>query len=254
LDNIQSNTLFVGRNLVYLPTCHSTNTYAAQITADNKVFEGTVVLTDCQTAGRGQRGNGWEAEPYQNITLSVVFYPHFLKAHQQFDLNIAMAWGIYLFFSQHLPPERLKIKWSNDIFFEDRKICGMLIENTLKAEQIEKSIVGIGINVNQTQFFYPKATSIQMITKQAYDLKVLIGQLCDCIEQSYLLLQQGKIDQLRTNYLEKLYRMGEKSFFVATENEHYFEGVITGITQEGKLAIETNGRIETFSFKTIRFL
>ena len=157
---IQPNTLFTGKIIKYLPTCHSTNDIAAEMIQSQEVFEGTIIITDHQTTGRGQRGNSWEAAIGQNLTLSLILKPTFLRASDQFQLNVAVSLGVHEFLSQYLP-EGLTIKWSNDIYHYDKKLGGILIENTLQGYNIGYSVIGIGLNINQKQFENIRGTSLR---------------------------------------------------------------------------------------------
>ena len=174
-----------------MPTCHSTNDIATQmIQSGENVFEGTVIVTDNQTAGRGQRGNAWEASVGENLTFSIIFKPNFLKASDQFQLNVAVSLGVFDFLSEFID-EGLTVKWSNDIYYEDKKMGGILIENTLQGYQIGHSVVGIGLNINQTQFANIRATSLRNITQnpQKYDLSEMLKKLLEYIEKNYLIIK-----------------------------------------------------------------
>ncbi len=251
---IQPNTLFTGKNIKYLPTCHSTNDIAAEMIQSNQAFEGTIVITDHQTAGRGQRGNTWEASVGQNLTFSLILRPSFLKASEQFQLNVAVSLGVHAFLNAFVA-DGLKIKWSNDIYHYDKKIGGMLIENTLQGYHIGYSVVGIGLNINQTDFGVPTASSLRNITQQssAYDLSAMLRALAEQIEKYYLLLKQGQYDRLKHLYLSVLYRYQEWHYF--KKNDTVFLGQIIGIDTYGKLAIETEeAEIQYFDFKEVAFV
>ena len=147
---IYPKTLFVGQNIIYLPTCQSTNNEALQFLADGTAYEGDMVVTDGQTQGRGQRGNQWIAQSGQNLTFSLVLQPTFLLASEQFWLNMAVSLAVYDSLSPFIPAG-LRIKWPNDIYVNDRKMGGILIENALQGYNLAHSVVGIGLNINQTQ-------------------------------------------------------------------------------------------------------
>ncbi|MCU0469379.1 MAG: biotin--[acetyl-CoA-carboxylase] ligase [Arcicella sp.] len=251
---IQPNTLFTGKSLKYLSNCHSTNDIAAQmIQSEQQVFEGTVIITDHQTAGRGQRGNTWEAHIGENLTFSVIFKPNFLKAHEQFQLNVAVSLGVLDFLTEYVD-ENLTVKWSNDIYYENQKMGGILIENTLQGYHIGYSVVGIGLNVNQIAFSHPQATSLRNITQNPlkYDLSELLAKLLEHLEKNYLAIQQGKYESLKIRYLSNLYRYQEYHYF--RKNGQLFTGQIVGIDETGKLAIETDGIILYFDFKEVEFV
>jgi len=185
---IPAKTLFAGKNLVYVPQCHSTNTLAAALGEKIGTPEGTVVITDHQTAGRGQRGKTWEAEPGKNLTFSLILKPYFLAAKDQFQLNEAISVGIARYIASRVV-HNVAIKWPNDILVQDKKVCGILIENHLHSESIGCSIVGIGLNINQQSFAETNAESIGMITGLDYHLRDEFEALLHALEACYLELK-----------------------------------------------------------------
>ncbi len=250
MSKIRPKTLFFGKNLVYLPSCQSTNDEAARLLQQNAAHEGTIVITDNQTAGRGQRGNSWQTTPGQNLTLSIVLKPHFLTATQQFNLNIAISVGIFDFLEPYLGTA-LKIKWPNDIYVENKKLGGILIENTLQNSRIESSIVGIGLNINQSDFVNLNATSLGQFTGQFYDLEYLLAELAEQLEKNYLLLRNNKFNALKVKYLQNLFRYQETHWF--EYNGERLTGTIIGIDSLGRLAIDIQG-IRYFDFKEVQFV
>ncbi|EAY31097.1 biotin--[acetyl-CoA-carboxylase] ligase [Microscilla marina] len=251
MHNLTLNTLFVGKPVIHLPTCHSTNTYARNLAAKERVVEGTVILTSEQTAGRGQMGNRWESEPYQNMTLSIVLCPTFLKISEQFHLNIAISLGIYNFLNQYLDDE-LKIKWPNDILYKHYKLGGILIENVIKGQYIEHAIIGIGLNINQGGFQTPKASSLKLLTGQHYSLEELIPKLLKSIEETYLRLRQYQVNDLKNEYLGCLFRCNKKYTF---KSDVLFEGKIVGIDEYGRLLVEGETQeVKAYNFKEIAFI
>ncbi len=250
---IYPKTLFIGQIIQYLPSCQSTNDEAASLIAQSDPNEGLLVITDNQTAGRGQRGNQWEAKPGENLTFSLVLKPGFLIAADQFWLNMAISLGIYDTL-QPLLGHSLRIKWPNDVYVDDLKLGGILIENTLHGYGISWSVVGIGLNVNQTEFGYSTATSLQheMPLPNAYDLQGLLGRLCETLEQRYLQLLSGQRETLKINYLQTLYRYQQEHSFES--QGRYFRGTICGIDASGRLAISVNGQVQYFGFKEVSFI
>lgn len=248
--NIPPNTLFVGRNIVYLPSCHSTNDIAASLSKDTNVAEGTTVVTNNQTSGRGQRGNSWEAEPGKNLTFSVILKPSFLLAAEHFQLNMAVSTACYHFLSQYFPDD-VSIKWPNDLYVGHKKLGGILIESVIKNNRLEEAIIGIGININQEQFSEYKATSMKLISKVEYSLEKLLPQLLTSLEQFYLKLKTRDLSYIQKIYLKNLYFYQKKRTF---KTNHIFEGVITGIDAIGRLQVEVEGRTHSFSFKEIEFV
>jgi BirA family biotin operon repressor/biotin-[acetyl-CoA-carboxylase] ligase len=253
LYKIYPKTLFIGQIIQYLPSCQSTNDEAAALIALKDPNEGLLVITDNQTAGRGQRGNQWEAKAGENLTISLILKPSFLIATDQFWLNMAISLGIYDTL-QPLLGASLRIKWPNDIYVDDRKLGGILIENTLHGYSIAWSVVGVGLNVNQVEFGYSTATSLQKESPlpNAYDLPGLLSRLCETLEQRYLQLLSGQRDALKINYLQILYRYQEEHTFESEGKP--FRGTIGGIDANGRLAINVDGEIRYFSFKEVSFV
>ena len=248
---IQPNTLFFGKVINFLPSCHSTNDIAAELIQNADVFEGTIIITDHQTAGRGQRGNTWQTQAGENLTFSLILKPKFLKANQQFWLNIAVSLGVQECLTELLGGG-VKIKWSNDLYYNNQKIGGMLLENSLQGYQIGYSVIGIGLNVNQSEFPMPTATSLRQITNQWYDLETVLEKLIICLEKNYLALQNGQYETLKTRYLSTLFRYEETHYF--EQNGHRFLGKITGISETGQLALEIEEETQYFDFKEITFV
>ncbi|GAA4457458.1 biotin--[acetyl-CoA-carboxylase] ligase [Nibrella saemangeumensis] len=250
---IYPKTLFVGQKFEYLPTCQSTNDVAADHIAQSEPDEGLVILTDDQTAGRGQRGNQWEAQAGHNLTFSLILRPSFLNATEQFWLNMAVSLGI----ADALEPltgELLRIKWPNDLYLENQKLGGILIENTLQGYLIAWSVIGIGVNINQTQFSFPTATSLlqRFPVEEEYNRPALLTIILESLEQRYLQLRTGQRNLLRASYLQRLFRYQEEHSFIA-DNEH-FRGCIVGIDATGRLAIQTNSQLRYFGFKEVEFV
>jgi BirA family transcriptional regulator, biotin operon repressor / biotin---[acetyl-CoA-carboxylase] ligase len=231
--------------------CESTNTYLQDLQRSQAVDEGFVVFARQQTAGRGQRGAAWESRAGQNLTASLLLRPNFLSPQRVFWLNIVVSLGI-LEALQQLTGLPFQIKWANDIFINDKKIAGILIENQMSQDQIETSIVGIGLNVNQLDFQEPKAVSLAMLTQKNYDIEVICRALVQGILGKYRQLAAAQDELLRSRYLQNLYRYQEWHLFEIAGKK--VAGQILGINAEGKLALETDNTIRYFGLKEIKFL
>jgi BirA family transcriptional regulator, biotin operon repressor / biotin---[acetyl-CoA-carboxylase] ligase len=251
LYKIPANTLFMGKNLVYVPECHSTNTLASQLCQRAATAEGTVVITDNQTNGRGQRGNVWLSDPHKNLTFSIILKPTFLRPSDQFNLTIAISLALRDFLT-HRKLGVVKIKWPNDILINDKKVCGILIENTLTGDVLQCSVVGIGLNVNQDSFLIDSASSMKVVAGQDFNLSDELSHLLEFLERRYLQLRSGKTGDLRNDYLSSLYGMGEQRSFMDAAGE--MQGVIEGINPQGKLLIDTREGIKSYDLKEIRFM
>jgi len=206
-----------------------------------------------QYAGRGQQQNRWHSEPGKNLTFSLLLKPSFLSISMQFDLTRAVSLGIINALEPFLG-EKLKIKWPNDIYYSDKKLGGILIENVLQGSQIKNSVIGIGLNINQEIFplELPGAVSVKQILHRDYDLKFILSEICKNIEAAYLSLKSGRYDAVRNAYKERLYRLNEEKYY--RSDGHIFKGIITGVTDEGLLLMVSDDREQEYNLKEIEFL
>ena len=248
---VTPKTLFTGQQLIWLPACTSTNTEAQNLILQNRASDGCTIITDFQTAGRGQRGNQWEGAPAENLMLSVVWQPTFLAAAQQFRLSQAVALGVHDWATTLLGPDaKLKLKWPNDLYYGDQKLGGILIENSLSGAKIQHSIIGIGLNINQQGFAVPTATSFGQITGRAYGRELQAARLLECLERRYLQLRAGQVGQLRQAYLQVLYRYQETHAFVV--DGKMVNGQIVGVEDDGRLAVAIGNELRRFGMQEIR--
>lgn len=234
---IPANTLFLGKHLVFVPECHSTNTLALQLSQKPSTTEGTVVITNNQTAGRGQRGNAWESAPGMNLTFSVVLRPSFLPLKDQFYLTMAASLALHDYLSAKTG-KLIAIKWPNDILVHEKKICGILIENQVQGSRFIAAVAGIGLNVNQSRFSAGTATSMLQLTGTEESLELVLHGLLEFIEARYLQLRRQDHQGLKEEYLSRLYALREPRRFVSQGQP--FEGVIQGVDENGRLAVETH--------------
>jgi BirA family biotin operon repressor/biotin-[acetyl-CoA-carboxylase] ligase len=249
LYNIQVKHLIVGNYLIYLPECHSTNDVLSELSEKQELAEGTILITNNQTKGKGQRGNSWETSPEKNLTLSLLLLPQFLSPHLNFLLNIFVSLSLKDFFST-LGFE-ISIKWPNDIYYHRHKMAGILIQNTLRSKEIVSSIAGIGINVNQESFQVVHASSIYLESGKILDLNTVFNQLVEKLDQRYLQLREGRHEEMIREYTEHLYWLGHLHEFY---DGAYFQGIIRGIDPQGKLLVERSGKMKSYDLKEIRFI
>lgn len=248
---IPAKTLFVAQKLIYVPECHSTNSLINELNDQSGLPEGAVVITDNQTAGRGQRGNSWISEPRRNLTCSILLQTGFLQAKDQFQLNMVISLSI-LKALKGLVSQIIKLKWPNDIYIEGRKIGGILIESQLQGESLTSSIVGIGINVNQEQMDQPRAASLYNFSHTEFDLNEIFQSLMESVEHEYIELRSGRTAMLKQQYLNALYKYKEEQQF-EYGNER-FNGFIHDVDEQGKLIVNSRGRIQRFAFKEVKFI
>ncbi|MFN8295616.1 MAG: biotin--[acetyl-CoA-carboxylase] ligase [Chitinophagales bacterium] len=251
-----NNTFFTGKFLLHLPSVDSTNNYAKEFLAKSSPIDGTVILADEQFAGRGQSGTIWLADANKNLTFSIIYHTSFLRATEQFYLNMAISLGIsYALHSiiQLYNNSIIQIKWPNDIYANNKKIAGILIENTISGMNLKYSVIGIGLNVNQENF--PKeinATSFKTLLGKDADKNIILDTVLASIEKYFLLLKERKFDRLKKEYIENLFRYKIVSKY--KKGEEIFEGSIIDIDEIGNLMLETTTGIQKFRFKEISFL
>lgn len=248
---VTPQTLFTGQQLLWLPACASTNSEAQALIVQNRASDGCTIITDFQTAGRGQRGNHWQGAPAENLMLSVVWQPTFLAATEQFRLSQAVALGVHDWAATLLSTDaKLKLKWPNDLYYGDQKLGGILIENTLSGPKIQYSIIGIGMNINQLAFPMATATSFSAVTGRAYVRETLAARLLECLERRYLQLRAGQVGTLRRDYLQALYRYQESHNFIV--NGQTVSGQIVGVENDGRLAVAIGNELRRFGLQEIR--
>ncbi len=247
------NPIFIGKVLHDFDQLSSTNEYATELLSKSNPAEGTVISTYNQQAGRGQIGSSWESAPNRNISLSVILYPNFLQPTQQFELNKAISLAVRSFLAKNLSAE-VFIKWPNDIYVQDKKIAGILIQNSITSNNIKSSVVGIGINVNQ-KFFEtaPNATSLSAQTNNFFDLNTLRLELFAALEYYYLKLKSGSFSNLNTIYLERLLNYNNEALYEDVQGERFL-GTIVGVDDLGKILIVINGEKRSFNIKEIQLI
>lgn len=254
LQNNIFSGLFVGQNLITFKQIGSTNTSLKDLLSNSRpVPEGTVIMAESQTAGRGQQQNRWHSEPGKNLTFSILLKPSFLSPNNQFDLTRAVSMGIFNAL-EPLLGSPLRIKWPNDIYYENKKLGGILIENILQGTLIKNSIVGIGLNINQDNFplDIPGAVSLKQILHKDYELKSILSDICKNIEAAYLELRSDRFEHLRKAYAERLYWLNEDKIFRA--GNQVFNGIIKGVKDSGLLIVEHDGAASEYNQKEIEFL
>ncbi len=255
MQNNTFSTLFVGQNLIKLPAVDSTNNFLKSLVSNSEPLpEGTVIMADDQFAGRGQQNNIWKVEPGKNLTFSVLLKPTFLPLDNQFLLNMCVSIAINNVLARILG-EEISIKWPNDIYFQNKKMGGVLIENTLVGSTIKNAVIGVGINVNQQHFeaeLAVNATSIFQILQKDVNLIGLMAEICSELESLYLQLRSGKDNKLRQMYVDKLYQVNKVALY--EKDGEVFEGMIRGVSDTGLLQLDKQDERCEFNFKEISFL
>lgn len=238
---------------IHLTEVDSTNNYIKEIIDCENVEDVFIVSTDFQTGGRGQKGNDWESEHGKNLTFSILLKPDFILARNQFIISQLVSLAVKDTLSEYT--DEISIKWPNDIYWKDKKICGILIENSLMGEHILQSITGIGLNINQTEFKSdaPNPTSLSRITGNSYNLDEILGKVVNNILSYYQLAKDGNTTEIVSLYKNALFRKDGYHFY--NDGVEDFEAKIKDIEPSGLLALEKpNGTIRKFAFKEVKYI
>ncbi len=231
----------------------STNQELNDLNKSTSIPEFSVVVASEQTAGRGQMGNSWESEPGKNLTFSIIIRPSFLPIQQQFRITQLITLALVRLLNPLL--KNVSIKWPNDIYCDDKKIAGILVENSLKGDKIEYSIIGIGLNVNQEIFRSNAANpvSLKQLTKQDFDIYELLNQLIVHFVEIYSDWKVERNDEwLHKNYMENLYR--KNGIHPFKDSHGKFFATIAEIKPSGHLILQTkSGNFRTYAFKEVSF-
>lgn len=248
---IPANTLFMGKVVEYMPSCHSTNDTAREMLAKPDTSEGLVVITDHQTAGKGQRGNSWLSADGMNLTFSVILKPNFLDVSRQFYLNMISSLAVMKTVKHFLPEVNAQVKWPNDVLIDTQKTCGILIENGIKKNRLDYSIVGIGLNVNQHAFGLNTATSLAHVSGRLFSLQHVLEHLLHQLEGLYLSLKASKYVEIKESYLQNLVGYRQRRKYRA---EFLFDAQIVDVLDSGKLKLNSSRGDELFDFKEVEFI
>ena len=255
-----AKTWFLGKKVIFLPECHSTNDYLSNLLRSSKIPDGTIVWTDYQSSGKGQRGNQWQSVKGENILASIIIRLPWLSIKDQFLLPFSIGLAIRDCLQQYVDIP-VKVKWPNDIYLSNRKICGILCETSLSGSSIEHAVVGFGININQMKMDHPFATSLKLITDREYNREKVLEEVIVSLEKWLLILKSstGK-EKILEAYHSNLYGINEIKTFQA---DGQFDGIIKGVDDRGDLCIffvnyfkhpELNQTIKSFGLKEISMI
>ncbi len=252
------NTLFIGKNVLFLPEVESTNTYAINLLRNVNVIEGTVIYTNNQTLGKGQRGTVWSSEIGKNITLSAILQPKSLNISQSFYLSKITALACYDVLTELLDASHydIKIKWPNDILVNKKKIGGILIENNINGSYIQHAVIGIGLNINQQNFgeLSDIATSISIEKNREFDTSFIMELLFSKLEKWYLKLKENKLDLIHSVYLSHLFGLNETVHFMDNSGQNFYAEIIN-VEENGKLLVRnTDEELLTFDIKEVKMI
>jgi BirA family biotin operon repressor/biotin-[acetyl-CoA-carboxylase] ligase len=241
-------------NLIKLNATESTNTFLKELRRSEALQNFTVVRAENQLVGRGQMDASWHSESGKNLTFSVFVKFKALDLKNQFYLSKAVSVGLLTVLNSELNTN-FSIKWPNDILADGFKIAGTLIENSVKKTKITESVIGIGLNVNQTFFDkLPKATSLKKISNQNFDLEILLTKIINALKKYIQLLDQNEFETIDEMYFKYLYKLGVPSMFKDAYGE-LFMGKILTVTQAGLLQLEVQDEnVKSFDLKQVSFV
>ena len=246
--------LFLGAQFIHLKEVDSTNEFAQRLLVDQPL-EGTVITTDVQTTGRGQAGTRWEAAAGQNVLMSTILYPKALLAREAFVLGQLTALAVWQAIHAIYPDADLHIKWPNDILLDGQKVAGILIENQLRGSNVESSIIGIGINVNQAIFppGFGNPTSLFLYSGQHLEREAFKEQVLDKLEAAYLRLRRHGPTSFKRDFDARMYSYRAKTLLEFDGQQVHCQ--ILGTDAQGHLWVELpDGSERTFAHKEVRWI
>jgi BirA family biotin operon repressor/biotin-[acetyl-CoA-carboxylase] ligase len=240
----------------------STNAAAIRaLNAGEEIANGAVFITDAQTSGRGQGTNSWHASPGDNLTLSMATYPAHLAVGRLFALNQLSSLAVADTVKHFLPDDiaaTVRLKWPNDVYVGKQKIAGILVQNGLRGSIISWSVLGIGLNVNETNFpesLQKTATSMALLAGHDFELKGVLDYLLERLGANYKLTTPGLLRELDKRYHQQLYRLNVPGRYQLVESGANFFAVLRGINEAGQLRLElAEGGERVFSLREIRFI
>ncbi len=240
-------------NIIRLKETDSTNKYINNLLDTKNVDELTTVTAEFQTAGRGQRGNTWSSKAGENLLFSTVLRPTFIKAKEQFIISQAVSVAIIEVLSIYA--DGFSIKWPNDIYWHDKKIAGILIENILTDDSIARCIIGVGMNVNQQSFNQdiPNPISLRLITNKQEDKWRLLDSVIERLRHYYNSVKEGNTEEIASKYFQYLFR--KSGFYKYQDASGVFEAEISEIDNDGKLTLrDRQGNSKSYLFKEVEYI
>lgn len=236
--------------IIRLKETDSTNNHLRELLSREKLPEFTVITTEFQSSGKGQRGNSWESEEGKNLLFSVLLKPHFVPARSQFLISQVSSLAVKESLDQFA--DGFSIKWPNDIYWNEKKISGMLIENDLAGMMLSESIPGIGVNINQDAFISnaPNPVSLKNITGATHDCGDVLAGMLHLLSYYYELLQRGETEAISKRYHDSLFR--REGFHLYADKNGQFSARIVRIEPDGRLILCTEaGEERGYLFKEV---
>ena len=244
---------YIGNPHLYLDSIDSTNNYAMNLLSKCKPIEGTAITAGFQSVGRGQIGRTWWGDAFKNLYTSIILSPRHIKSAEQWTINQAISLSIAECLESWIKLP-VSIKWPNDIYIRDKKVCGILIQCVLSGKTIQHAVVGIGLNINQESFpnTIPNPTSLYMESGKKLPIIGIRNSLYAFIEKWYESTMTPNAGALQSKYLSRLYRRGESNAFMKGGSMIY--GEINGVDKIGRLILSINGKEEIFNFNEVKMI
>ena len=239
--------------MIKLNATDSTNDFLKDLLKESDLVDYTTIWAEYQTKGKGQRDKIWQSEKGKNLTISILKEHIDLPVHAQFRVNIAVTLAI-LYALQAFNIPDLSIKWPNDILSGGQKICGILIENSIQKEYLTRSIIGIGLNVNQEKFDdVPNATSLKGVTGQEFDRDILFYQLLELLKRELSYSDDVDLRRQKASYEDFLFHKGKRIPFKI--NDTFKAGIVQGISDSGALELAwENGESGVYTRGEVQWL
>lgn len=248
------NQLSENRMIMKVGETESTNAYMKKLVREERPEEGSLVIADFQTGGRGQMGNSWFSSKGDNLLFSLVIYPKTVRANEQFIISRIASLAIKNTLDQFV--DDIRIKWPNDIYWNDKKIAGILIENDLQGNTINNSVIGIGINVNQEIFpiDLPNPVSLRQITASEHDKQYILDIFLREFFLLYREMQQGQTKAIEDEYMQDLYRVN--GYYWYEDANGKFQAKIDNVLPAGHLILKTldDNHERKYAFKEVQFI
>lgn len=238
---------------IFLEQVPSTNDYAAELLKSGKAEHLQAIRTDFQSAGKGQKGSSWESERGRNLLVSIILLPEHLEADKAFFISIVASLAITDALLPFTPD--IKIKWPNDIYFKNRKLGGILIENSIGNKNIISSVVGIGLNINQNRFpdYLPNPVSLAQITGKTWPVETIFNEIYRSFKTRSLQLDKNQMEGLKKDYTSRL--LGYQEFLNYSAEGEIFHARLTDVLESGEIILEQDGgNTRKYGFKEVSLL
>jgi BirA family transcriptional regulator, biotin operon repressor / biotin---[acetyl-CoA-carboxylase] ligase len=244
----------IGNKVIMYSSVDSTNNEAWRLINSTSISEGTIIRAGFQTAGKGQGGTSWESEAGCNLNISIVLRPTYVSVSNQFSLNQAVSIALCMSISDICPNNLVQIKWPNDIYINNKKVAGILIENSIVGSEFDVSVIGLGVNVNQLSFISdaPNPISLAQLSGHKLDLDDCLNRICYHFGIWINNLKNGMLELISHQYLNLLLGYRSKLQFVSDHKP--FSAEIYGVNHDGKLILNVNGVLKEYDHKEVRFL